>query len=146
MPLAADPLANMEPGNALAQSGHLAHVLVADDHISQNRKRPIDISREVPYTVLARKTKQANIVCYRRTIVMQLMDALVKPAAGPGLELRQVPVPDAKAPSRSTPTPLVSLHHWMLPVWQFRQRPQGRILSLSEKRNKRMLFVIGGRL
>ncbi len=24
----------------------------------------------------------------------QLMDALVKPAAGPGLELRQVPVPD----------------------------------------------------
>ena len=25
---------------------------------------------------------------------MQLMDALVKPAAGPGLELRQVPVPE----------------------------------------------------
>ena len=30
----------------------------------------------------------------------------------------------AKAPSRSTPTPTVSLHHWMLPVWQLRQRPQ----------------------
>ena len=30
--LAADPLADMEPGNARAQSGHLAHVLVADDH------------------------------------------------------------------------------------------------------------------
>ena len=25
---------------------------------------------------------------------MQLMDALVKPVAGPGLELRQVPVPE----------------------------------------------------
>ena len=30
----------------------------------------------------------------------------------------------AKAPSRSTPTLWVFLHHWMLPVWQLRQWPQ----------------------
>ena len=30
----------------------------------------------------------------------------------------------ANAPSRSTPTLLVSLHHWMLPLWQLRQWPQ----------------------
>ena len=37
----------------------------------------------------------------------QLMDALVKPAAGPGLELRQVPVPEP-GPGRvssKSPTP-----------------------------------------
>ena len=30
--LAADPLAHVEPGDARAQLGHLAHVLMADDH------------------------------------------------------------------------------------------------------------------
>ena len=38
----------------------------------------------------------------------------------------------AKAPSRSTPTPLVSLHHWMLPVWPRRMGVDAAVDVKSE--------------